>query len=187
MHDYEVVNLFIDNGFSIPNLSIEELKICHSLLLTAYKDKMPDNMIKLHIRQQIFKSNNGVQELVMNNRIEHTINYIHHYINIAAETFRYCNRFIVAEFYPYWKYTINPTRRSNAADLLLKNKYFRSDDIFWDIFYPPNYVGDQSTIIALRFDEVEPGGLSTLADVSPNHQPKDGYNINIPKKILIGY
>lgn len=48
-HDHEVVPIIIKSGFSIPNLTIDELKICHAILLTAHKEKLTGYKLNIMI------------------------------------------------------------------------------------------------------------------------------------------
>lgn len=62
------------------------------------------------------------------------------------------------EFFPYWQYHAIEDNRTTSICRTLNGKIFKSDNPFWDIYYPPNHYQCRSTVICLSKDDMKEYG-----------------------------
>ena len=62
------------------------------------------------------------------------------------------------EFFPYWQYHAIEDNRTTSICRTLNGKIFKSDNPFWDIYYPPNHYQCRSTVICLSRDDMKEYG-----------------------------
>jgi SPP1 gp7 family putative phage head morphogenesis protein len=65
---------------------------------------------------------------------------------------------------PYWQYFAVMDGRESELCAGLDGKVFKSDDPFWDAYYPPNHYNCRSTVIALDNDDIKKDEL----DIEPD-------------------
>jgi len=61
---------------------------------------------------------------------------------------------------PYWQYFAVVDGRETELCNTLDGKVFRSDDPFWDTYYPPNHFNCRSTVVSLSESELSEETLS---------------------------
>ncbi|MBM2814413.1 MAG: phage head morphosis protein [Ignavibacteria bacterium] len=71
-------------------------------------------------------------------------------MQMAYANGKYRQQKLIAQFYPYWKYTQieRPTKRHNHS--LLHNKMFWHDDPIWDLIYPPSGFGCKCSVTPIK-------------------------------------
>lgn len=62
------------------------------------------------------------------------------------------------KLFPYWQYHAIEDNRTTSICRTLNGKIFKSDNPFWDIYYPPNHYQCRSTVICLSKDDMKEYG-----------------------------
>ena len=79
-------------------------------------------------------------------------------IQTAYNVGRYKQMMDVAEDRPYWRYSAVNDRKTRLAHAALHGKVIRSDDPFWDKFYPPNGFRCRCSVSCLSDREMQRKG-----------------------------
>lgn len=71
-------------------------------------------------------------------------------MQMAYSQGKYRQQKLIADLYPYWKYTQieRPTKRHDHT--LLHGKVFRHDDPIWDLIYPPSGFGCKCSVTPIK-------------------------------------
>lgn len=71
-------------------------------------------------------------------------------MQMAYSQGKYRQQKLIADLYPYWKYTQiqRPTKRHDHS--LLHGKVFRHDDPIWDVIYPPSGFGCKCSVTPIK-------------------------------------
>jgi SPP1 gp7 family putative phage head morphogenesis protein len=78
---------------------------------------------------------------------------------------RYRQQKKLADLRPVWVYTAVLDRRTRPEHRLLHNKAFRSDNPFWESYYPPNGWGCRCGVYTLSDDGADKRGIEILDDI----------------------
>jgi SPP1 gp7 family putative phage head morphogenesis protein len=104
----------------------------------------------------------------------------------AFQTGRYEQMQRVSAVRPYWQYDAVGDKRTRPSHAALDGKVYRSDDSFWDTWYPPNGFNCRCTVNTLSERQVKARGLK-VSTGQPKEQPDEGWRYNVGKAGLAAY
>lgn len=91
-------------------------------------------------------------------------------IQMAYSRGKYKQQKLIANLYPYWKYTQiqRPTKRHDHS--LLDGKVFRHDDPIWDLIYPPSGFGCKCSVIPIKNGSRVENGSDYIEQIKSSEQ-----------------